>query len=79
MAALRELLATLEPRSAAHDALTADIDGIDLEVGHGEVTSAASQSGESAKTMLTAANELAEQSKALSSQVDGFLANIRAS
>jgi methyl-accepting chemotaxis protein len=44
----------------------------------GEVTSAASQSGESAKTMLTAANELAEQSKALSSQVDGFLSNIRA-
>jgi hypothetical protein len=29
MAALRELLATLEPRSAAHDHLTADIAGID--------------------------------------------------
>ena len=45
----------------------------------GEVTSAAAKSGESARTMLKAANELAEQSKALSGQVDNFLSSIRAS
>ena len=45
----------------------------------GDVTAAAAESGESAKTMLRAATELAEQSKSLSSEVDSFLANIRAS
>jgi methyl-accepting chemotaxis protein len=44
-----------------------------------DVTTAAAQSGESARTMLSAANELAAQSKTLSGQVDSFLANIRAS
>jgi len=45
----------------------------------GDVTAAAAESGESAKTMLRAATELAEQSKSLSTEVDSFLANIRAS
>jgi len=44
----------------------------------GEVTTAAAKSGESSRTMLKAANELAEQSKALSGQVDNFLSSIRA-
>ncbi len=44
----------------------------------GEVTTAAKESGQSASTMLGAANDLVGQSASLSSQVDGFLANIRA-
>ncbi len=44
-----------------------------------DVTATAAESGESAKTMLRAANELADQSQSLSTQVDEFLANIRAS
>lgn len=44
----------------------------------GEVTAAAQESGQSATTMLRSANDLASQSISLSSQVDDFLANIRA-
>ena len=45
----------------------------------GDVTTAVEESGESATTMLRAANDLAAQSASLSSQVDSFLASIRAS
>ncbi|WP_422367641.1 methyl-accepting chemotaxis protein [Pelagibius sp.] len=44
----------------------------------GEVTTAAKESGQSASTMLGAANDLAGQSSSLSNQVDSFLASIRA-
>ena len=44
----------------------------------GEVTEAAQESGQSATVMLRSANDLAKQSASLSSQVDEFLANIRA-
>ncbi|WP_420348869.1 methyl-accepting chemotaxis protein [Pelagibius sp.] len=45
----------------------------------GEVTNAAEASGESAKTMLSAANDLAGQSSTLHKQVESFLTSIRAS
>ena len=68
--ATQEISRNVQEASASTSEVSANI---------GDVTAAAAESGESSKTMLTAANELAEQSKSLSSQVDGFLANIRAS
>ena len=68
--ATEEISRNVQEASASTSEVSANI---------GDVTSAAAQSGDSAKTMLSAANELAEQSKSLSSQVDHFLANIRAS
>ena len=44
----------------------------------GDVTEAAQETGQSATVMLRSANDLASQSASLSSQVDDFLANIRA-
>lgn len=68
--ATQEISRNVQEASASTSEVSANI---------GDVTAAAAQSGSSAKTMLTAANELAEESKNLSSQVDNFLANIRAS
>ena len=68
--ATQEISRNVQEASASTSEVSANIS---------EVTSAAAKSGESAKTMLTAANELAGQSKALSGQVDNFLASIRAS
>ena len=68
--ATQEISRNVQEASASTSEVSANI---------GDVTAAAAESGSSAKTMLTAANELAEQSKSLSSQVDGFLANIRVS
>ena len=68
--ATQEISRNVQEASASTSEVSANI---------GDVTKAAAETGASAKTMLGAANELAEQSKSLSTQVDHFLAGIRAS
>ncbi|NIA69503.1 HAMP domain-containing protein [Pelagibius litoralis] len=69
-AATQEISRNVQSASASTNEVSSNI---------GEVTTAAQESGNSAATMLGAANDLASQSSSLSSQVDSFLASIRAS
>ena len=67
--ATREIARNVQEASAGTQQVSSNIN---------QVTAAAEETGESASNMLKAVGELAEQSQALSDQVDAFLAKVRA-
>jgi methyl-accepting chemotaxis protein len=77
------IAAAVEEQSSATEEISRNVQEAsastsEVSVNIGDVTTAAAESGVSANTMLQAATELAEQSKTLNSQVDSFLASVRA-